>query len=134
LAISRYHYRGARIIASNDIAAKGTPDGGTVSLDTDPTFKRVNGATDKQLRIAWAASVVLFPITWDIVLPPDLDIYDGTYVNLLMSMAATNDTPTVAVNYFNNAIGSAYSGDTNAGGNTAAITGATPTKYTKPSQ
>jgi hypothetical protein len=33
-----------------------------------------------------------------------------------MSMAATNDTPTVAVNYFNNAVGSAYSGDTNAGG------------------
>jgi hypothetical protein len=53
-----YHYR-ARIIASNDIAAKGTPDGGTVSLDTDPTFKRVNAATDKQLRIAWAATSVI---------------------------------------------------------------------------
>jgi hypothetical protein len=121
----------ARIIASNDIAAKGTPDGGTVSLDTDPTFKRVNGATDKQLRIAWAASSVI-PITWDFVLPPDLDIYTTVLtVNLIMSMASTNDTPTVAVNYFNNAVGSAYSGDTNAGGNTAAITGATPTKYTK---
>lgn len=121
----------ARLIASNDIAAKGTPDGGLISLDTDPTFKRVNAATDKQLRIAWAATSVI-PITWGFVIPPDMDIFSAVLtINLIMSMAATADTPTVAVNYFNNAVGSAYSGDTNAGGNTGAVTGTTPTKYTK---
>lgn len=120
----------ARLIASNDIAAKNAADGGLISLDTDPTFKRVNGATDKQLRISWAAASVI-PITWSFLLPPDIDISAVLTINLIMAMAATADTPVVAVNYFNNAAGSAYTGDTNAGGNTAAITGTTPTKYTK---
>jgi hypothetical protein len=104
----------ARIIASNDIAAKGTPDGGLVSLDTDPTFKRINGATDKNLRIAWAATSVI-PITWSFAYPPDLDDTAAVLVHLLLGMAGATDTPTVAVNYFEGV------GDTNAGGNTAAL-------------
>lgn len=104
----------ARLIASNDIAAKGTPDGGLISLDTDPTFKRVNGATDKQLRIAWAATSVI-PITWSFAYPPDLDDTAAVTVNLFAGMAGATDTPVIAVSYWEGV------GDTNAGGNTAAL-------------
>lgn len=111
----------ARLIATNDIPAKGTPDGGTVSLDTDPTFKRVNGATDKALRIAWAAASVI-PITWSFDYPPDLDDTANVTVHLLMGMAGAADTPVVAVAYFEGV------GDTNAGGNTTALAAAVADK------
>ncbi len=104
----------ARLIASSDIAAKGTPDGGTISLDTDPTFKRINGATDKNSRIAWAASSVI-PIQWSIAYPPDLDDTSTLTVHLLCGMAGASDTPVIGVAYFEGV------GDTNAGGNTAAL-------------
>ncbi len=104
----------ARLIASNDIAAKGTPDGGTVSLDTDPTFKRINGATDKNSRIAWAATSVI-PVQWSVAYPPDLDDTANVVVNLLCGMAGSADTPVIAVAYFEGV------GDSNAGGNTAAL-------------
>jgi len=112
----------ARIIATNDISAKGTPDGGLVSLDTDPTFKRVNAATDKKLRISWAAASVV-EIQWDISYPPDLDDTAAVTVNIFAAMAGATNTPTIAVSYFEGV------GDTNAGGNTAAVTGTTLTKY-----
>lgn len=105
----------ARIIATNDIAAKNAADGGTVSLDTDPTFKRVNGATDKALRIAWAASSVV-EIQWGaIAYPPDLDDTAAIVFNCLAGMAGATDTPVLAVSFFEGV------GDTNAGGNTAAL-------------
>jgi hypothetical protein len=112
-----------RLIATNDIAAKNAADGGTISLDTDPTLKRVNGATDKQLRLAWAATSVI-EITNSFVYPPDLDDTAAVEVHILAAMSNTNDTPTVAVGYFEGV------GDTNAGGNTAAITGTTVAEYT----
>lgn len=112
-----------RIIATNDIAAKNAADGGLISLDTDPTLKRVNGATDKKLRIAWAATSVI-EIANDFVYPPDLDEASNVEIHIIAAMANTNDTPTIAVSFFEAV------GDTNAGGNTAAITGTTPTEYT----
>lgn len=104
----------ARIIASNDISAKNAADGGLVSLDTDPTFKRVNGATDKNLRLAWAATSVI-PVTWAFDYPPDLDDTATVLVHLFCGMAGATDTPVLGVAYFEGV------GDTNAGGNTAAL-------------
>lgn len=112
-----------RIIATNDIAAKNAADGGTISLDTDPTLKRVNGATDKKLRLAWAAASVV-EIANDFVYPPDLDEASNVEVHIIAAMAGAADTPTIAVSFFEGV------GDTNAGGNTAAIAGTTPTEYT----
>lgn len=112
----------ARLLSANDIAAKNATDGGLVSLDTDPTYKRVNGATDKKARIAWAATSVV-EIVWDFAYPPDLDDTAAVTVNLLMAMAGATNTPVIGVSYFENV------GDTNAGGNTAAVTGTTLAKY-----
>jgi|SRR6185295_3526950 len=110
-----------RLIATNDIAAKNAADGGTISLDTDPTLKRVNGATDKQLRIAWAAASVV-PITVEFAYPPDLDDTAALVVNVLAGMAGASDTPVLTVAYFEGV------GDTNAGGNTAALAAAVAQK------
>lgn len=106
-----------RLTATNDIAAKNAADGGLISLDTDPTLKRVNGATDKQLRIAWAATSVV-EITTQFSYPPDLDDASTLAVNLLMGMGGAMDTPVVAVSYWEGV------GDTNAGGNTASLAAA----------
>lgn len=111
-----------RLIATNDIGAKDAADGGTISLDTDPTLKRVNGATDKKLRLAWAATSVV-EIANDFVYPPDLDEASNVEVHILAAMEAANDTPVIAVSYFENV------GDSNAGGNTAAITGTSVAEY-----
>ncbi len=111
-----------RIIATNDIAAKNAADGGTISLDTDPTLKRVNGATDKKIRLAWAATSVI-EIAFDFVYPPDLDDAANVEVHILAAMEAANDTPVIGISFFEAV------GDTNAGGNTAAITGTTVTEY-----
>lgn len=111
-----------RIIATNDIAAKDAADGGLISLDTDPTLKRVNGATDKQLRLAWAATSVV-EIANSFIYPPDLDDAAAVTVKVLAAMEAANDTPVLAVSYFEGV------GDTNAGGNTLAVTGTTAAVY-----
>lgn len=114
----------ARLIAANDIAAKNAADGGIISLDTDPTLKRVNAATDKKLRISWAASSVI-PITWDVTYPPDLDDTADVVVHFLAAMAGAVDTPTVAVAYFEGL------GDANAGGASGAVTGTVIAEYTR---
>ena len=99
-----------------------TGNGGLLASDTTPIFERVNGATDKQLRIRWAASNS-DELTQQFVYPPDLDDAQPIVVNLLMAMGGATDTPTVAVAFFENV------GDTNAGGNTAAVTGTTLARY-----
>lgn len=111
----------AREISSNaTINAAGI--GGLLASDTTPIFERVNGATDTQLRLTWAASNV-DEITWSFVLPPDLDDTVAITVKLLAAMESTNDTPVIAVKYFEGV------GDTNAGGNTAAVTGTSVATY-----
>lgn len=117
---------GWRLIASNDIPAiaVASGNGGNLGVDTAPKLIRVNGATDKQERIQWAAASVI-EITHHFVYPPDLDDTATLTVNLLMNMGGASDTPTVAVSYWENI------GDTDAGGATAAITGTTLTQYTR---
>lgn len=107
----------ARIISTNaiqDTTEAGVPDG-----NTSPSLARVNGATDKSLRLAWAAGsseeIQFAPIPK----PPDLD--DGAAMTIHLMLAKDTNTDTGAV------VGvSAWDGvgDTNAGGNTAALASA----------
>lgn len=113
----------AREIVSNDIANTAA-DAGVLSSNTTPILQRINAATDKKLRLNWAAGNV-DAVTWDITYPPDLDDAADVTVNILAAMAGATDTPTVAINYFEGV------GDTNAGGATAAITGTTVALYTR---
>lgn len=110
-----------RLTATNDIAAKNATDGGTISLDTDPTLKRANAATDKALRIAWAATSVVEIQAPNFAYPADLDDTAAIDVKLLVAKDANMDaSANLAVSYWEN------TGDTNAGGNTAAITETSP--------
>jgi hypothetical protein len=114
----------ARIIATNDIGVKNATDGGTVSKDTTPIFERVNGATDKALRLRWAASDSAEIQLPTFIYPPDLDDAAAVEVHLLAAMSGATNTPVIGVAYFEGL------GDTNAGGNTAAVTGTGIAEYT----
>lgn len=104
----------ARIISSNaiqNLTEAGMVDGNTAG----PKLERVNGATDKALRLTWAAAeeneIQFSP--W--FLPPDLDPDAPVTIRLLLGKSANANTVTLAVGVF------AGVGDTNAGGNTATI-------------
>lgn len=111
-----------REISSNDIPNTAA-DAGALSSNTTPILGRVNGATDKQLRLAWAASNSDEITFGGIAYPPDLDDASAVTVHLLAAMAGATDTPTIAISFWEGV------GDTNAGGNTGAITGTTVTEY-----
>jgi hypothetical protein len=105
-----------------DAAARGS--GGILTSDTTPTLKRVNAATNKALRVTWAASnsdeVQFPPVPW----PPDLDPAGNVVVHLLLSRAHASDEGTITVSAFENTVtGSAYAADTEMGSATAALTG-----------
>ncbi len=105
-----------RVVSSNDIPNKNTTDGGHVAKDTDPLYERTNGATDKSLRLSWASASVIEIQAPTIVYPPDLDDSAPITVNVLAAMKSGSvDVPVIAVGYFEGV------GDTNAGGNTAAL-------------
>jgi hypothetical protein len=110
-----------REIGSNDIINT-AGDAGVLSKNTTPILERINAATDTQLRLNWAAGNV-DEITWSVVSPPDLDDAAAVEVHILAAMAGTTDTPVAAVKFFEGI------GDTNAGGNTAAITGTAMAEY-----
>lgn len=110
-----------RLIASNNIAASGTADGGTISFDTAPKLIRVNAATDKCERILWAASSSI-EIATTIAYPPDLDPTGSFTVNLRCKMAGAIDTPTIAVGVWEGI------GGTDIGSATAALSNALATK------
>lgn len=112
---------GARIIGSNVFA--NTTEGLLLDGNTDPILQRINGATDKGVRIAWAASSAIEIQLPGFAYPPDLDDTANVEVHFLANMAGAVDTPVVAVAYFEGI------GDTNAGGNSAAVTGVTLTEY-----
>lgn len=111
----------AREVSSNaTINAAG--NGGLLASDTTPIFQRVNGATDKAIRLNWAASNV-DEITWSFAYPPDLDDTAALEVHFLAAMAGASDTPTLTVGYFEGV------GDSDAGGATAAVTGTSVAEY-----
>ncbi len=106
-----------RKVASNEIPAiaVASGNGGTLAVDSDPQLQRVNAATDKALRIEWESGSVL-EITQQFIYPLDLDPAADVVVNLFAGMkAASVDVPVLTVGFFEGI------GDTNAGGNTAAL-------------
>lgn len=119
-----FHHLGimnARLLTTNaflNTIEAGTPDGNTA-----PSLQRVNGATDKKARLAWAASASDEIHLGDFAYPPDLDDASPVTVHVLAAMAGATDIPTLAIGYFEGI------GDTNAGGNTAAVTGTTIAEY-----
>lgn len=111
-----------RIISSN--AIQNTSEGGFPDGNTDPILQRVNGATDKALRLVWAANSVIEVQFGAVPKPPDLDDTADLSVHLLISKDTNTDTTAVvAVNIFDGL------GDSNAGGNTTALATASITEY-----
>lgn len=116
LAVGQYNFdlTTARIIATNaiqNLTEAGIPDGNTAG----PALARVNGATDKALRLSWAAAEVneIQFAPWE--LPPDLDKTAAITIRLRCAKSANANTVTMAVGAFFGV------GDTNAGGNTGTI-------------
>lgn len=71
--------------------------GGILATDSTPLLERVNGATDKALRLEWAAAVVAelqFP---PITMPPDLDDAQDVEVHLLTAKDANANTVSLDV-------------------------------------
>jgi hypothetical protein len=110
----------ARYIDTNDIPdansnAAGDSSGGLLALDTTPALERVNGATDKALRIMWVAGNTDEAQFAPVYMPPDLDATEDVTVHLLARMSGATDTPTIDVQVFDGI------GDTEMGGVTAAL-------------
>lgn len=115
------------IAALRDIASNAIQNlaahGGVLASDSTPILQRVNGATDKALRVVWAASdsneAQFPPIPW----PPDLDPTENVIVHLLLARDTGTDDCTIDVQAFEVAVtGSAYAGDTEMGSATTALT------------
>lgn len=97
-------------------------NGGLTASDSAPIYQRVNGATDKALRLNYAATVVA-EVVWSFSYPPDLDDTSPVEVHLLAASGGATNSPVMGIAYFEGV------GDANAGGNTAAITGTTVAEY-----
>lgn len=115
-----------RKITSNEFGniAVASGNGGHLANDTTPILQRINGATDKKARISWVANDVV-EIQQDFTYPPDLDDTAAVVVNLIVYKNGNTDTGAVIGVAFFEGIG-----DTNAGGNTAAITETTAAQKT----
>lgn len=112
-----------REIATNDIQNLAA-HGGILGSDSTPKLKRVNAATDKALRVEWAASdsneAQFPPIPW----PPDLDPSDDVVVHLLVQRSGGTDNCQIDVQAFEGV------GDTEMGGKTDALTNTSVTEVT----
>jgi len=113
----------ARIMSAASIFQNTAAVGGILASDSAPSIQRVNAATDQAVRVRWAATVVAELQLPTFPYPPDLDPDNPVSVHLLAAMSGTSDSPVMTVEYFEGV------GDTNAGGNTAAITGTTVAEY-----
>lgn len=104
-----------REIASNDIQDLAA-HGGLLASDSDPALARVNGATDKALRVTWDTSNDTDEVQFaPVIMPPDIDSDSDVTIHLLAVMGGTTDTPTIDVQVFDGV------GDTEMGGATAAL-------------
>lgn len=113
----------ARIISAN--AIQNTTEAGVPDGNTSPSLARVNGATDKALRLIWAASSSEEIQFSPIAKPPDLDDASDLTIHLMIAKDTnTDNTAVCAVSVWDGV------GDTNAGGNTAALSTASLTEYT----
>lgn len=94
--------------------------GGILASDTTPTLTFNNGGA----RASWAATNVDV-IAWQTIAPVDFDPTGATVVKIIASMAATNDTPTLTVGFYEGML------NTDEGGATTAVSGTTPTVKTR---
>ena len=95
------------------------PDGNSA-----PLLARVNGATDKALRVSWVASASGEVQFAPVPKPPDMDGAAVATVHLMLAKDTNTDNAVaVAVGIFDGV------GDTNAGGNTAALDTASLAEY-----
>ncbi len=98
-----------RDIAANEISTH-------LDDTTTPAFERINGTTDRGLRVIWAISnndEVAFP---EVFMPPDFDADKDITIHIVGEMSGVTDTPTIDVLVFDS------SGDTEMGGATATFT------------
>lgn len=111
-----------RIIAANVIG--NTTEGMLLDGNTAPSLQRVNSATDKALRVIWAASSSIecqFP---PIPKPPDMDGTAELRVHLMLGKDTnTDNTVTIDVQVFDGV------GDTECGAATAALAAAALAEY-----
>ena len=111
-----------REIVSDDIQNLAA-HGGDLASDQTPTLLRVNAATDKALRATWAAANVSEVQFGPVAIPEDYDNTANMTVHLLAAMAGATDIPVIDVQAWSGI------GDTEMGGNTAAVTGTTIAEY-----
>jgi len=113
-----------REIATNDTQALAA-HGGLLASDSNPNLARVNGATDKALRVTWTAEADTDEAQFSPVPKPfDLDAGTDITVHLMCAMEGGTDTPTIDVQVFDGV------GDTEMGGVTGAVTGTSLAEYT----
>lgn len=111
-----------RLLSTN--AFLNTIEAGTADGNTAPSLARVNGATDKAARIVMANNTVDEIQFHPVPLPPDLDDTAVMTVHLLIGKSSNTDTTAVIdVQAFFGL------GDTECGGDTAALATATITEY-----
>jgi hypothetical protein len=114
----------AREIASNNIQNLAA-HGGILASDSVPDLLRVNGATDKALRLTWAAGEQDEIQFEQFTKPADLDVSSDLTVHLMVAKDANTDTAAVIDVQAWDGVG-----DTEMGGNTAALATADLTEYT----
>jgi hypothetical protein len=112
-----------RIIAGDVIG--NTTEGMLLDGNTDPVLARTNGATDKSLRVHWAANSVIEVQFPPVAVPQDYDnTADTLAIHCIWAKDGNTDTAMVVdVQAFSGI------GDTEMGGNTAAINVAANTAF-----
>ena len=82
-----------REVSGDDIGVVGLANpGGILATDSTPAYEYINGATDKGLRLRWAASNV-DKIAVSVPLPPDLDDAQPISFHMMAQMAGATDVP-----------------------------------------
>jgi len=94
--------------------------GGILGSDSTPVLERVDGATDRALRIRWAADDVAEIAYPPIPLPPDLNPAANVIVHLMLARSGATDDCQIDVLALENGVG-AYAADVEMGGKTAAL-------------
>ncbi len=89
---------GWREVTTNDIT-NAAGNGGVLATDSTPTLEYVNGDTDSQIRMLWAAANV-DAIACQVTLPPDLDRTQDMTIVIRGAMSDTGDTPAMDVDTF----------------------------------
>lgn len=89
---------GWREVSSNDIT-NAAGNGGVLATDTTPALEYVNGDTDSQIRILWAAGNA-DPIACQVTLPPDLDRTRDVVLHMRALSGGLNDSPVMDIDTF----------------------------------